>query len=81
MGITKPLAIVLMILSALFGVTLGEIIDDKIVIPILEKPAEVPAACPEALILAYTEDEKYICKCIGPECPCKSSEEILSELG
>ena len=79
------LAIICMILSALFGVAIGEITDDMIDIPILEKKENADdghvSTCPDALILAYTDDDKYVCECIGVECPCTKTEDILSELG
>ncbi len=70
-----------MILSALLGFGAGEILDDKI-----DTPFEAPAAeciipsCGE-IVIAYTDQGKYFCECVGPECECKSTEEILSELG
>ena len=37
--------------------------------------------CPGNIILAYTDTDKYICECVGYECPCIDTDEILSELG
>ena len=74
-----------MILSALlgFGVATTDVVDDKIYVPILEQPEVEPAACPDAIILAYTADgKKYICKgIVGPDLDCTNTEEILSQLG
>ena len=78
-------ALACMILSALFGAAMAEITDDKIDIPILEKKENADdghaSTCPDALILAYTDDDKYVCECMGMECPCTKTEDILSELG
>ena len=74
-------SILTLILSALIGGVATELTDDKIDIPLLEKPAAPEKVCPDAIILGYTEDQKYICECVGPECPCINTEEILSSLG
>ena len=42
---------------------------------------EEEAGCPGNIILAYTDTDKYICECVGVECPCIDTDEILSELG
>lgn len=74
-----------LILAALLGFATGEVTDDKINIPILEKKIAqetVTTDCPSAIILAYTADgKKHICECIGGKCPCKDTEKILSMLG
>lgn len=79
------IAIICLVLSAIFGVAIGEITDDKIVLPILEKSeaddGHAVGPCPDAIILAYTEDDKYLCECVGADCPCIKTEEILSQLG
>ncbi len=75
-------SVLLLILSALIGGTVTELTDDKIDIPILEKPETPEKICPDAIILAYTADgEKHICECVGAYCPCTNTEEILSQLG
>ena len=49
---------------------------------IYENPTTIEkGVCPGNLILAYTETDKYICECVGVDCPCIKTEEILSELG
>lgn len=80
----KILKAIILILTALFGGVITEVTDDKIEIPILEKPeVETPAVqCVDAIILGYTCDgKKHICECVGDKCPCVSTEEILSSLG
>ena len=70
-------------LSALLGFGASEVIDDKVHIPILEKTVVefTQNDCPSAIVIAYTDTGKYYCECLGPECPCTKTEEILSELG
>ena len=51
--------IITFILSTLFGVGLAEVTDDKIQIPIIEKPAEACAPIEyTGAVLAYTDNEK-----------------------
>jgi len=78
----KLLGIIALILSSLFGAATTEFFDDRIQIPIIEKP-EIIKVCPDVTgrIIAYTDNEKFYCECIGPECPCVRTEEILSEIG
>lgn len=78
----KKIIAIFMFLSALLGFGASEVVDEKIHIPLLEtSAAEHPQKCPAAIILAYTDSGKYFCECVGAECPCVSTEEILSELG
>ena len=80
----KLITSIILIFTTLFGVGIGELLDEKVHIPILEVPQalldEVENYC-STTIIAYTDDAKYFCKCIGPECPCEKTEEILTELG
>ena len=71
-------------LSALLGAGATEVTDEKVNIPIIEQPAivsEQDASACTSKIIAYTDTEKYYCDCIGVGCPCRTTEEILSELG
>ena len=83
----KLLPIFLMILSAVFGVTVGEVYDEKIKIPFIEDStaAEAETSCPAAkIIIAYMPNgDKYYGQCngLGPSCELTKSEEILTELG
>ena len=51
MEITKIKAIIIMILTALFGAGVGEITDDKIYIPLLEKSQHVSLGADEEMTL------------------------------
>ena len=47
-----------------------------------EQTKEISEDCaPKVVGIAYTEKGKYYCDCIGQGCPCRSTDEILSELG
>ncbi len=81
----KILVTILIAIGSLLGFTLSEVVDEKFTFPILEKPdLEKPVTtkeCPSTKIIAYTDNDKYYCECIGPECPCTRTDEILSSLG
>ena len=77
-----------MVVSALFGVTIGEILDEKIEIPYIEDSAadiQPTTECAAAnMIIAYMANgDKYYGKCssLGPSCKLTKSEEILTEIG
>ena len=72
---------IIIILSAILGFGASELVDDKIQIPILEKPAAEIQECPQAIIIGYVGNDKYYCECIGPDCPCVKTDEILSQIG
>ena len=73
----------LIILSGVLGFGMNDALDDNI-----GKLAICPPTneCPQenecrSTVIAYTDNEKYICECLGAECPCIKTEEILSKLG
>lgn len=81
--VNKLWTIILTIFGIFTGGIAGEALDDQIYIPVFEKDIRLSETleCPTAVIIAYTDSEKFICECIGADCPCRSTEEILSELG
>lgn len=84
---------VFLILSAIAGFTIGEIIDDptdkSFVGQLLERdkkcnePGNVitDSVCSPVILLYDCQGNKAICECIGTDCPCVKTEEILSEMG
>ena len=86
---SKLLTAFLMIVSALLGFSTGEVTDDKVQSPLEHGDCPVAAEkeCPQEAaqcpikVIAYTDSGKYFCEGIGPGAQCKSTEEILSELG
>ena len=81
-----------MILSALLGFGGGEVmnVQKDTTCPTTESPfTECPVTIPDCPIkvigyvnnCATGETDKYFCDYIGVDAPCKSTDEILSELG
>lgn len=58
------------------GWTQDFIVEDEIAEP---EDQTIPD-CP-VKVIAYTDNGKYFCDCIGAGCPCIHTDEILSELG
>lgn len=84
----RILTIFLMIVSALLGLGAGTTIDDKIDITVEKtEPKCITVIEQPVKIIGYVNNcetgdlDKYFCDCVGPECPCESTEEILSKLG
>ncbi len=48
--------------------------------PVVCEP-EIQYINSDAIIIAYTDTDKYFCECFGVDCPCYTTDEILSQLG
>ena len=89
----KLITSIILIFTTLFGVGIGELLDEKVHIPILEIPQEIfdeaenfketENQCNPIIIAYMSNGDKYYGKCsgLGSSCKLTKSEEILTELG